>query len=82
MKTYIRVAGRWAYLYRAVDSEKNTIDFMLSPNRDLMAAKHFLQAGTVANQGGVDRQNCVRGHVITLPRVHNGDGDRPDAEWR
>jgi len=31
-ETYVRVAGRWAYLYRAVDSEGNTIDFMLSPN--------------------------------------------------
>ena len=42
-ETYVRVAGRWAYLYQAVDSEGNTIDFMLSPNRDLTAAKHFLQ---------------------------------------
>ena len=42
-ETYIRVAGKWAYLYRAVDSEGDTIDFMLSPNRDLTAAKHFLQ---------------------------------------
>jgi IS6 family transposase len=42
-ETYIRVAGRWTYLYRAVDSEGNTIDFMLSPHHDLIAAKHFLQ---------------------------------------
>ena len=42
-ETYIRVAGKWTYLYRAVDSEGNTIDFMLSPDRDLTAAKHFLQ---------------------------------------
>ena len=42
-ETYIRVAGTWTYLYRAVDSEGNTIDFMLSPYRDLTAAKHFLQ---------------------------------------
>ena len=41
-ETYIRVAGRWTYLYRAVDSKGNTIDFMLSPYRDLIAAKHFL----------------------------------------
>ena len=42
-ETYVRVAGRWTYLYRAVDSEGNTIDFMLSPHRDRVAAKHFLQ---------------------------------------
>jgi transposase-like protein len=37
-ETYVRVAGRWTYLYEAVDSEGNTIDFMLSPNRDPTAA--------------------------------------------
>src|SRR5689334_24216393 len=42
-ETYVRVAGNWVYLYRAVDSAGDTIDFMLSPNRDLVAAKHFLQ---------------------------------------
>ena len=42
-ETYIRVAGRWTYLYRAIDSAGNTIDFLLSPNRDLTAAKGFLQ---------------------------------------
>ena len=42
-ETYVRVAGNWVYLYRAVDSAGDTIDFLLSPNRDLVAAKHFLQ---------------------------------------
>ena len=42
-ETYIRVAGQWAYLYRAVDSAGDTIDFLLSPNRDRVAAKGFLQ---------------------------------------
>ena len=42
-ETYVRLAGNWVYLYRAVDSAGDTIDFMLSPNRDLVAAKHFLQ---------------------------------------
>ena len=60
-ETYVRVAGRWTYLYRAVDSEGNTIDFMLSPNRDLAAAKHFLQLA-------LWRTREVR------PRVINVDG--------
>src|SRR5580700_976632 len=42
-ETYIRIAGKWTYLYRAVDSEGNTIDFISSPYRDLIAATHFLQ---------------------------------------
>src|SRR5437764_12452819 len=37
-ETYVRVGGEWAYLYRAVDSAGDTIDFLLSPNRDLTAA--------------------------------------------
>jgi IS6 family transposase len=35
----MRVAGKCTYLYRADDSAGNTIDFLLSPNRDLIAAK-------------------------------------------
>jgi transposase, IS6 family len=42
-ETYVKVAGKWAYLYRAVDSAGETIEFMLSPNRDLVAAKLFLR---------------------------------------
>ena len=42
-ETYVKVAGRWTYLYRAVDSAGETIEFMLSPKRDLIAAKLFLR---------------------------------------
>jgi len=41
-ETYVKVAGDWAYLYRAVDSAGETIEFMLSPKRDQFAAKLFL----------------------------------------
>jgi len=40
-ETYIRVKGRWTYLYRAVDSRGQTIDFLLSARRDAAAAKRF-----------------------------------------
>ncbi len=40
-ETYIKVIGQWKYLYRAVDSAGKTIDFMLSENRDMPAAKRF-----------------------------------------
>jgi transposase, IS6 family len=42
-ETYVRVAGRWTYLYRAVDSTGATIDFLLSETRDLTAARNFFQ---------------------------------------
>src|SRR6266478_1354237 len=41
-ETYIRVKGKWVYLYRAVDSTGATIDFLLSARRDTVAAKRFL----------------------------------------
>ena len=41
-ETYIKVNGEWKYLYRAVDSESNTLDFMLSARRNKKAAKRFL----------------------------------------
>lgn len=42
-ETYIKVKGVWMYLYRAVDSDGNTLDFMLSKNRDNKAAKRFFE---------------------------------------
>jgi transposase, IS6 family len=42
-ETYIKVKGEWKYLYRAVDSDGNTIDFMLSAKRNRKTAKRFLK---------------------------------------
>ena len=47
-ETYIRVAGQWTYLYRAIDSAGNTIDFLLSASRDAAAAKRLFQKLTFA----------------------------------
>ena len=41
-ETYIKIKGQWYYLYRAVDKEGNTIDFLLTKKRDTKAAKRFL----------------------------------------
>jgi transposase-like protein len=42
-ETYIKVKGRWTYLYRAVDRYGQTIDFLLSARRDAAAAKRFFR---------------------------------------
>ena len=39
--TYIKVKGRWTYLYRAVDKLGRTVDFLLRERRDVAAAKRF-----------------------------------------
>jgi putative transposase len=41
-ETSVKIKGKWAYLYRAVDKEGHTIDFLLTPNRDRDAAEAFL----------------------------------------
>src|SRR3984893_8775709 len=42
-ETYVRVKGRWCYLYRAIDSAGATIDFLLSALRDAAAAKQLFR---------------------------------------
>src|SRR5438309_8636929 len=63
-ETYIKVNGRWTYLYRAVDKQGRTVDFRLSARRDVAAAKAFFQKAMKGN--GMPR-------VITLmhmrPRI-------------
>jgi transposase-like protein len=43
-ETYIKVAGEWKYLYRAVDRAGDTIDFLLRARRDLAAARSFFES--------------------------------------
>ena len=40
-ETYVKIKKKWKYLYRAVDSKGNTIDFLLTARRDTEAAKRF-----------------------------------------
>ncbi len=42
-ETYVRARGQWQYLYRAIDSNGDTIEFWFSERRNLTAAKHFLR---------------------------------------
>ena len=69
-ETYIKVAGTWAYLYRAVDSAGETIEFMLSPKRDLIAATMFLRLA-LSGEGPRPRVINVDGHPAYASAVAN-----------
>ena len=48
-ETYIRVKGEWRYLYRAVDKDGNTIDFLLRAHRDKTAARRYFEKSIARN---------------------------------
>ena len=48
-ETYIKVRGKWVYLYRAVDRDGQTLDFMLSERRDTAAARRFFKRAVRIN---------------------------------
>jgi transposase-like protein len=62
-ETYIKVRGQWVYLYRAVDREGRTVDFLLSKRRDVMAAKRFFSQAT--RQHGMPRVITLDGYAAS-----------------
>lgn len=48
-RAYIKVKGVWKYLYRAVDKQGKTVDFLLTAKRDMAAAKRFFDKAMGAN---------------------------------
>ncbi|MBV8865257.1 MAG: IS6 family transposase [Acidobacteriaceae bacterium] len=50
-EAYLKVKGRWCYLYRALDQEGNLVDSLLSSTRDMAAAQRFFQSAlSIAEQ--------------------------------
>ncbi len=60
-ETYVRVKGKWCYLYRAIDRDGNLVDSMLGEKRDLEAAKRFFQQA-VAVVGHAPERVTTDGH--------------------
>ena len=82
-ETYIKVKGQWYYLYRAVDKTGQTIDFLLTAQRDEETALHFLKKairrhgvpekitidGSAANEAAIKRYNEEHGTAIAIRKV-------------
>ena len=82
-ETYIKVKGQWRYLYRAMDKHGQTIDFLLTEQRDTEAALRFLKKairrnglpetitidGSDANEAAIKRYNEEYGTTIRIRQV-------------
>ncbi|HST79054.1 MAG TPA: IS6 family transposase [Verrucomicrobiae bacterium] len=82
-ETYIKVNGAWKYLYRAVDKQGQTVDFLLTAKRDAAAARRFFEKAmrhnavpdkvtmdkSGANQAALEQLNKEREVPITIRQV-------------
>ena len=82
-ETSSKVKGQWRYLYRAVDKQGQTIDFLLTKERDEQAAKRFLTKairqhgvpekitidGSAANEAAIKSYNAEHSTGITIRKV-------------
>jgi IS6 family transposase len=84
-ETYVRIAGRWMYLFRAVDDRGQTVDFYLSETRDRDAAKRFLQAA-LANPDNrpphVLTMDGNRSYPAAIRELKNAGAIRPACRHR
>jgi transposase-like protein len=75
-ETYIKVKGKWKYFYRAVDSNGDTIDFMLSTKRDRKAAKRFFKKALNSNHNQIPRTITVDKNPAYPPAIDKLKNDK------
>jgi transposase-like protein len=76
-ETYIRVKGDWKYLYRAVDKDGNTIDFLLRAHRDKTAAGRYFEK-SIAQNGVPERVTIDKsGANLAALEAINADREAP-----
>jgi transposase-like protein len=62
-ETYAQIRGERFFLYRAVDKEGRTIDFLLRPDRGIAAAQAFFRKAVTTNHGRGPRKVTLDGHA-------------------
>jgi transposase-like protein len=73
---YIKVKGEWKYFYRAVDSEGNTVDFILSAKRNQKAAKRFFKKALNSNHNQIPRVITVDKNPAYPPAIDKLKNDK------
>lgn len=80
-ETYIKVHGQWKYLYRAVDRDGDTIDFLLRAKRDKAAARRFLEQA-IALHGEPHKITIDQSGANTAAIESYNDDHHTDIELR
>jgi transposase-like protein len=62
-ETYISIKGKWRYLYRAVDKQGRSVDFVLRPDRGIAAAQAVFRKALAAHADRAPRKITLDGHV-------------------
>jgi transposase-like protein len=75
-ETYVKVAGRWRYVYRAIDQFGQVIDVYVSPRRDVRAARRFFERAIGTTK--VTPSEVVTDRAPTYPLVL---AELPAAPW-
>jgi transposase-like protein len=73
-ETYIKVHGKWCYLYRAIDHDGNLVDSMVSEKRNMEAAQRFFNRAVVV-VGHVPDQVTTDGHTSYPRAIRETMGD-------
>ena len=63
-ETYVKIHGKWVYLYGAIDRDGGTVDFRLSARRDVGAAKAFFRKA-IERQGSLPRTITLDGYAAS-----------------
>jgi putative transposase len=79
-ETYVKVQGKWCYLYRAIDRDGNLVDSMLSEKRNMDAAKRFFKQA-LETIGHTPEQVTTDGHGSYPRAIRETLGDEVIHQW-
>jgi transposase-like protein len=77
-ETYVKIKGRWTYLYRAVDKKGKTVDFLLRAKRDVAAAKAFFRRA-FGHQGRLPDKITLDGYQASHRAAKEALGEHADG---